>query len=217
MTLADCDRIKAAKAALRVILDPASFPSGYKLHQRLIAVTFANPSCFVKAYAKTAWSWPDDILSGKKAEYLYTDEKAYGSPYDSPMWQAAMKKKEEESQKQAEVDAFFDSIEKDSGAASTDVVQPPPSINLSLCAPDLKPFIGLMRFISTMSDHISPSVMPMADLPKVSPERSLYRKDSSLTEQFWYRQEEGSLRADHLEKGSSLELVETPYTTSASG
>lgn len=151
----DCQHRKSAKAALRTILDPATFPAGYKLHQRLVAVTFANPSCFTKAYAKTAWSFPDETLDGKKSEYLYTDENAYGSIYDSPAWQTAYAKKKEDEQKQADVDAFFSSLEQDNPALTSDVVQAPPSINLALCAPIVSSLFDEMQF-SAPSDQSCP-------------------------------------------------------------
>ncbi|KAK9893355.1 hypothetical protein P389DRAFT_198925 [Cystobasidium minutum MCA 4210] len=128
--------IDCAKAALRTILDPVAFPHGFTIQGRLAAVTFARVGCFTKAYAKTTWSFPDEGDDGKKQEYLYWDDAAYGLLYDSPAYKNALATKETEGPKTDDVDveAFLNSLAGE-GAASkseSDVVVAPPAINLSL-------------------------------------------------------------------------------------
>ncbi|CAD6566606.1 MAG: hypothetical protein CYPHOPRED_000946 [Cyphobasidiales sp. Tagirdzhanova-0007] len=125
---------ESAKAALRVIIDPASFPTGYTIHQKLVAATFARVGCFTKAYAKTAWSWSEVTPDGKKQELLYWDDHAYGSFFDCPSYEAFLKKKHEEEAKQMDVDAFFSALESEHPKLKPEdeVVKAPPKFDLNL-------------------------------------------------------------------------------------
>lgn len=113
-----------------------TFPHGFTIQGRLAAVTFARVGCFTKAYAKTTWSFPDEGDDGKKQEYLYWDDAAYGLLYDSPAYKNALATKETEGPKTDDVDveAFLNSLagEGATSKSESDVVVAPPAINLSL-------------------------------------------------------------------------------------
>lgn len=95
-------------------------------------MTFARQGCFIPTYAKTSWSFLEEISPGKKQELLYWDDSGYASVYDSVNHVKALEKKEEED-KLADVDAFLSSLDGDSKQAQeAEVVAAPPSINLSL-------------------------------------------------------------------------------------
>lgn len=127
-------RSQCAKAALRTVLDPAAFPQGFTMQNRLAAVTFARAGCFTKAYAKTTWSFPDEGEDGKRQEFLYWDDAAYGLMYESLAYKNALATKEAESAKGDDVDAFLNSLTGETAGLKSeeDVVQAPPAINLSL-------------------------------------------------------------------------------------
>lgn len=97
-----------------------------------MAVTFARQGCFISTYAKTSWSFLEENAPGKKQELLYWDDGGYASIHDSVAHIKALEKKEEED-KQADVDAFLNSLEGDSKQdTESEIVAPPPAINLSL-------------------------------------------------------------------------------------
>lgn len=115
-------------------MDPSSFPTGYTIQQRLVAVTFARLGCFSQAYAKTTWSFSEYTPDGKKQEWIYWDDAAYGNVYDSPSYQAALARKKEEEDKQNDVDAFLSSLESEHPTLrpEDEVVAAPPKIDLNL-------------------------------------------------------------------------------------
>lgn len=133
LKLALLQPVQLAKAALRTIMDPKEFPTGYTIFQRLVAVTFARSGCFSQAYAKTTWSFTDEINKGKKQEFIYCDDSAYANIYDCPMFIEALERKKQDVPATDDADAFFDSLaaEKPALKPNDDVVKAPPSIDLS--------------------------------------------------------------------------------------
>lgn len=125
---------ECAKAAMRSILDPKLFPTGFNIQEKLVAVTFARTGCFTKAYAKTTWSFPEFSADGTRQEFIYWDDHAYGSIYDSPSYITAIERRKEEEAKMSDVDAFFSSLEGQQTKPSTDdeVVKPPPAFSIGL-------------------------------------------------------------------------------------
>lgn len=121
--------IQCAKAALRTIIDPVAFPTGFTIADKLVAVTFARVGCFSKAYAKTTWSFSEEEADGKRQEYQYWDDNAYGAVFDDPAYRSALETKQLDDTKAADVDAFLSSLEKDHPA---EVVKAPPAISLNL-------------------------------------------------------------------------------------
>lgn len=150
--------IQCSKAALRSILDPATFPQGFTIQDKLAAVTFARNGCFIKAYAKTTWSFPDEGDDGKKQEYLYWDDAAYGLLYDSPAYKDAIARKEAEEPKADDVDAFLNSLAGEGGISQSegDMVNPPPAINLSL-AGTLYAIVAPPRVVCNICPYLTPS------------------------------------------------------------
>ncbi|KAL7007099.1 hypothetical protein EMMF5_003325 [Cystobasidiomycetes sp. EMM_F5] len=120
---------ECAKAALRTIIDPVAFPTGFTIADKLVAVTFARVGCFSKAYAKTTWSFSEEEADGKRQEYQYWDDNAYGAVFDDPAYRSALETKQLDDTKAADVDAFLSSLEKDHPA---EVVKAPPAISLNL-------------------------------------------------------------------------------------
>lgn len=106
-------RMQAAKATMRTIFDPSTFPTGFTIDDRLVAVTFARSGSLSIAYAKTTWSFTDEDVSGGRQELIYCDDAAYGAIYDSAAFTRAQKVIQEESAKASDVDAFFSELEKE--------------------------------------------------------------------------------------------------------
>lgn len=150
---------QCAKAALRSILDPAAFPQGFTIQNKLAAVTFARSGCFIKAYAKTTWSFPDEGEDRKIQEYLYWDDAAYGLCYDSPAYRTALATKAAEAPRGDDVDDFLNSLASEGQGMlqEKDNVQPPPSINLALAGAlyALRSMFLTVKHTCTLSDSLT--------------------------------------------------------------
>lgn len=118
------------------MLDPKTFPTGYTIHQRLVAPTFARIGCFNPVYAKTRWTFTDTKPSGKTQELLYWDDGGYASVFDVSSYQTALARKKEEDANKEDVDAFLSSLDAEDASAkgtnAAEAVLAPPAISLNL-------------------------------------------------------------------------------------
>lgn len=135
-------------------------------------MTFARAACFTKAYAKTNWSFPNEGSDGKKSEFLYWDDAAYGMMYDCPAYVTAAATQASKAAKQDDVDAFLNSIggEATIGGTGETATQNLPAISLSLANPlyanvDTAYFAILLFYVSSLTPI--QSVLPPVKCPKV--------------------------------------------------
>jgi hypothetical protein len=119
------------------VLDPKVHPEGFRISGRPIAMTFAHQDSFQPTYSPSQWSFTSD--DGR--ELVYWDAKAYcqmwraaGADLAPPATATGKRRREDESE--ADVDAFFSTIQADleaekpanTGTENADVVRNNPVI-----------------------------------------------------------------------------------------
>jgi hypothetical protein len=109
--------IKAATNVFSRVLDPKVHPEGFRIRGQPIAMTFAHQDSFQPTYSPSQWSFTSD----NGTELVYWDAKAYcqmwqpagGSDLAPPSTTTTTGKRRREDDSEADVDAFFSTIEAD--------------------------------------------------------------------------------------------------------
>ncbi|KAG9290100.1 hypothetical protein G9A89_010406 [Geosiphon pyriformis] len=72
--------IQTSVKVLSAIGDPQTFPGGFMIDSRAVAISYANPGCFIPVYSTTEWKfWGDEGVA-----LSYWDDKAYAVEYTGP-------------------------------------------------------------------------------------------------------------------------------------
>jgi hypothetical protein len=119
-----------ATLLLASAFNPHLFPTGFRIRSSIIAFSFSHENSFVPMYARSEWSFKGDggmMLS-------YWDDKAYVKDW-MPSGTAASKvivekkvEKVQEKDSEADMEAFFDEIEKEVVVGGFVPPPPPPSL-----------------------------------------------------------------------------------------